>query len=153
MYSIDQIMDMLDSNNPVSIQEKAVKLAQEIKSINVFLQPANPGNTKNVWENCAKVLASKEDELLLPYTINLLEWLQDLNWPGALIILERLKNFTASEIFIFSVESCVKRAKACNDQIWLDYLSELLDNENLKVKISGDTLDELKKHYNNWGAS
>lgn len=151
MYSIDQIMDMLDSGNPIAVQKKGIKLGKRIQSINVFLQPANPGHIKNVWENCARILASKDDETLLPYTTQLLEWLQDLNWPGALIVLDRLKKFAVSDRFVFSVKECVKMAASCNDQIWLDYLSELLDNEPLKAKLSDEILTILKKHYQNWG--
>ena len=151
MFDIDEIMTMLDWNNSEEVQNKGIELAGEIKSINVFLQPLHPGFNKNVWDNCAKILASKEDEILLPYTGQLLEWLQDLNWPGALIILDRLKSFAASDLFIFSVRECVKTAVACNEQIWLDYLSELLDNESLKAKLSEEILAVLKTHYQNWG--
>lgn len=153
MHSIDKIMDMLDSGNPKAIQAKGIEYGLKIKSINVFLLPMNPGHVKNVWENCARILASKEDELLLPYTPQLFEWLRDLNWPGALIILERLKKMSASVNFIFNVESCIKQAVACDEQIWLDYLSELLDNEPLNEKLSEESLAVLRKHYKNWGES
>ena len=147
MYDIDKIMEMLDWNNSSEIQNRGVELAKNVKSINVFLQPLHPGCNKNVWENCAKILASKDDKTLLPYTDQMLEWLQDLNWPGALIILRRLKNFSASDEFVFAVEECVKMAVACDEQIWLDYLSELLDNEPLKAKLPDEILTILKKHY------
>jgi hypothetical protein len=151
MYDIDKIMDMLDSGNPVEIQEQGIELGKRIHSINVFLQPENPGHKKNVWRNCAKILASKEDELLITYTKYLLEWLQDLNWPGSLEIMERLKSINANGNFVLGVNETVDRATRCNEQIWLDYLSELLDNESLKSKLSEKTIVVLQKHYHNWG--
>lgn len=150
MCNIDEIMTMLDWNNELEEQKKGIELAKSIKNINVFLQPLHPNTNKNVWDNCAKVLASKEDKVLLPYTTALLEWLQDLNWPGALVILERLKHYKASDSFVLFVTECINRAIACNEQIWLDNLSELLDNEALKAKLSDSTLVVLQKHYHNW---
>lgn len=34
--------------------------------------------------------------------------------------------------------------------MWLDYLSELLDNDMLISSLSCDTLTLLKEHYHNW---
>lgn len=36
--------------------------------------------------------------------------------------------------------------------IWLDYLSELLENPMILSGLSEETLNLLKKHYHNWGA-
>lgn len=149
MYNIDEIMLMLDWNNSAEEQDKGLRLAANIKSINVFMQPLHPGCNKNVWGNCAKILCEKPDYLLSPYLMQLLEWIEDLNWPGALNILDRLKNYADIKSLCFAVNESTKKAVALNNQIWLGNLCELLDNENLKVKLSGDTLDELKKYYNN----
>ena len=35
--------------------------------------------------------------------------------------------------------------------MWLDYLSELLDNKELKVELPKPIIEELQKHYKNWG--
>jgi hypothetical protein len=151
VYSIDEIMDMLDSANPISIQEIGIELGKKIESINVFFQPANPKHVKNVWGNCAKILVSKPDDILVTYSKQLLEWLQDLNWPGALMILDRLKVFSSNEIFLYVFKKCVEQAVACGENMWLDYLSELLENENLKEELPHDILKELEKRYRNWG--
>lgn len=34
---------------------------------------------------------------------------------------------------------------------WLDYLSELLDNQELKQLLPNKTLEIMQKHYHNWG--
>ena len=80
--NIDEIMDMLDWNNSIEVQEKGIELGGKVRCINVFLQPGHPGHCKNVWDNCAKILSQKSDETLKPYISNLLEWIEDSNWPG-----------------------------------------------------------------------
>lgn len=152
MCNIDEIMDMLDGNNSEAIQQKGIELAKNIKNINVFLQPAYLG--KLVWENCAKILADRSDMDLQPYLPQLLEWLQDLTWPGTLIILERLKIYDEMEMLVFNVECCVKKAVACGtweDLLLLDHISELLDNEKLKAALPRKISEILQKHYHNWG--
>jgi hypothetical protein len=149
MCDIDKIMDMLDWNESLEIQEKGRELAKNIRSINVFLQPGNPGNCKNVWDNCAKILAARSDETLKPYLIDMLEWLEDLNWPGALIILDRLKNYSEVDMLFWALEECVKEATALDKEVWLCNLSELLDNKQLKAMLPKYILEVLQQHYVN----
>ena len=147
MYNIDKIMDMLDCNNSVGVQEKGIELAKNVKCINVFVLPKHPGYNKNVWENCAKILADKTDKILNPYLIKLLEWIKDLNWPGALIIINRLKKFYDTEMLSFAVKECIRIASVTDNHIWLENLSELLDNKKLKEKLPEDVLKILKNYY------
>lgn len=126
MCNIDYIMDLLDWNKSIVDQTKGRELAREVKSINVFLQPCDVKHNKNVWDNCAKILSDRTDEELAPYLIELMEWVQDLNWPGALCILDRLKNFENNKTFNFYLNFCLKRAKALNEDIWLDNLQEII---------------------------
>ncbi len=151
MYDIDRIMDMLDSNNTIKMQEKGIRLAKNIKSINVFILPMHSGYNKNIWENCAKILANKTDEELSPYLTNLLEWTEDLNWPGAIIILERMKKFSKTRELAYNVEEFVNVANTRGEyrEIWLTYLSELLDNKKLREELPKETLDILKTYYYN----
>jgi len=142
-------MDMLDWNNSIEMQQKGIELAKDVKSINVFILPMHPGCNKNVWENCAKILANKTDEVLNPYLTELLEWLQDLTWPGTLIIIERLKKFSETEMLSFSVKESVKIANATNNYIWLKNLAELLDNEKLKANLPIDVSELLNSYYHN----
>ena len=52
------------------------------------------------------------------------------------------------------VENAVKKAKGMqeNGLMWIDYLSELLDNESLEKCLSKATLTCLQQHYHNWAA-
>lgn len=133
MYNIDDIMDMLDWNQNKEEQEKGLKLAKSIKSINVFIQPLDSKHNKNVWENCAKVLSERSDEELKPYIISLLEWLQDMNWPGAFIIFERLKNYKDKENFVWSYCVVMNMAEKLDDEIWKENLIELSEFLNFKL--------------------
>ena len=133
MHNIDDIMDMLDWNQSKEEQEKGLKLAKNIKSINVFIQPLDPKHNKNVWENCAKVLSERSDEELKPYIIPLLEWLQDMNWPGAFIIFERLKNYKDKNNFDWSYYEVMNRAVKLNDEIWKENLIELSKSLNFEL--------------------
>jgi hypothetical protein len=152
VYDIDKIMTMLDWNNTDEVQAKGIEFAEHISSINVFLQPSNPGINKNVWENCAKILARKSDKDLQPYLLNLLLWLEDINWPGAFIIIDRLKSFSG-ELLVDVFSHAVNLAMMdWYSEMWLDYLSGLLDNKELRVLLAPDVLDLLCEHYNNfWG--
>ena len=127
MYNIDEVMDMLDCNNDVEIQEKGIELAKNVKCINVFILPKHSKCNKNVWENCAKVLADRTDKELQPYLIDILLWIEDMNWPGAIIIDDRLKKFHDMKMLSFAIKECVKRASATDNHIWLENLSELMD--------------------------
>ena len=133
MYNIDEVMDMLDCNNDVEIQEKGIELAKNVKCINVFILPEHLECSKNVWENCAKILANRTDKELQPYLIDILLWIEDMNWPGAIIIDDRLKKFHDMKMLSFAIKECVKRASETDNHIWLENLSELMD-DNAKLK-------------------
>ena len=91
MADIDYILDLLDWNRTEEEQAEGLRLARQVKAFNVFLQPCDKKNNKNVWDNCALIVSEKEDSDLFVYLPNLFMWIQDLNWPGAFCIVERLK--------------------------------------------------------------
>ena len=142
---------MLNWDNPEKIRSEGIRLAKEIEDLSLLIQPyADP----SVWECCAEIICEKSDVILEPYLDGLLEWLQDLNLPGALTVLERLKGFSGKMLKQPFVK-CYTRATALNNQeglMWVDYLSELLDNNELKAELSNETIKRLQKHYHNWGA-
>lgn len=139
-YSIDEIYALFmwdsqlsDDENNAKVQ-KGIDAAKQIQNLFPFMQPivVPPEKSKLVWEPCARVIAARSDEELLPYMFMLLEWLQDLNWPGALIIYERLKEipFTSIE---FAYKHAHIKAEQTNDTCWLGYLEDLyadmIDNQ------------------------
>lgn len=118
MVNIDYIMDLLDWNNSIEKQEQGIALAKDVKCINVFLQPCSKNYNKNVWDNCAKILSARSNEELSPYMIELMEWLQDMNWPGAFCIFDRLKGMVNEQLFQYSYTICLKCARALDDETW-----------------------------------
>lgn len=125
MPDIDRIMDMLDWNNPPEVQEEGRRLSRGIRCINVFLQPSHSGHSKNVWDNCATILAERTDQELNPYLDRLFEWLMDMNWPGAFCILDRLKKYGDMDSFPFALNNCIAEAEALKEETWLYTLREL----------------------------
>ena len=151
MIELDEIMRMINWNSDIQTQERGIQLAHQINDLSVFLQPMKYGS-KAVWDNCAKILAERSDDELDPYMVYLLEWLQDINWPGAFTIMNRLKTFSGQKLK-YPFERTVDKAIKLNNEdglMWLDYLSELLDNKELKMKLQRWIVEILKKHYHNW---
>lgn len=125
MNNVDKIMDMLDWNNSKEIQERGRKMASKIGNIDIFLQPISDAYDKNVWGNCAKVLSQKTDAELAPYLVELLEWLQDMNWPGACCILERMKQYKITEVYNIAFRKCMDQALESEDEIWIENLLQI----------------------------
>lgn len=125
MINIDYIMDLLDWNNSIEKQEQGIEMAKDVKCINVFLQPGSRYYGKNVWDNCAKILSARSNEELSPYMIELMEWLQDMNWPGAFCIFNRLKEMKNEQLFQYSYTICLKCARALDDETWESNLKML----------------------------
>lgn len=147
---MNKIYKMLSWKNSFEVQSEGIKLAREINDLSLLVQPpADP----SVWEHCAKILCEKTDAELEPYLDGLLEWLQDLNWPGALTIVERLKTFSGKKLKKPLEKAIIKSNKMYNNEglMWRDYLSELLDNSELVSILPEEILILLKKHYHNWG--
>lgn len=117
------IMEMLDWNRPEIEQEQGIEFAKKVEDIRVFLQPCGEKYNKNVWDNCAKVLSSKTDRELDPYLTELLEWLQDMNWPGAFCVLDRLNAYEDNLGYRSAYELCVRRAQKEKDEVWENNLS------------------------------
>lgn len=125
MNDIDSIMEMLDWNNTEEEQEKGRRFARNIKSYNVFLQPHHNYFGKNVWTNCSMILAEKTDIELRPYLYELFKWLEDINWPGADNILNRLMQYAPDATFYYILEHCIKEALAFEEDSWLIILRNI----------------------------
>ena len=123
---IECIMKMLDWNSSKEIQQKGRKKAEKIKDLNMFIQPADKKYNKNVWENCAIILQDKSDEELGPYLERILEWLQDMNWPGAELILERMLCYKDKKTILKEVKRSIEKATKGKDIVWEETLKKLV---------------------------
>lgn len=122
MRSIEYVYKMLDWNNSEEIQLQGRSLARKYTDLKVFCQPLTDEYNKNVWENCAIILSEKSNEELKPYLTDLLCWLQDMNWPGAVCILNRLQAYCEIDSLDEILEVCFKRAEDDNDENWINNL-------------------------------
>lgn len=113
----------LDWNQPRDVQE-AVKAALKL-GIGNDLSPLMMQNlSKAQWENAAEVLASLEPSRLSPYVPRLLEWLRDMNWPGARRIFETVVK-TPKHAVIPHLAIAISKAREEADGDWLDALRAL----------------------------
>ncbi len=130
MLDIDQIFEMLSSYSNEGDQSKGIEEAKKIRNLSVLIQPME---SKSLWENCAKVLATKSDELLDPYLVPLFEWLQDMNWPGADIIYNRLKIMPATYLEVpFQISLSI--ADKNNDKPWKEALLDFKEESTIISK-------------------
>lgn len=146
---IDELFDMLSWNSDEVTQRRGIELAKQVQCYSVFLQPHGLKHSKDVWENCAKILSEYPDEILKYCSLGMLEWLEDLNWPGAEIILDRLIKFADTSLLSIFIVHCVKEALACDQQSWLGNMSALLENESLKMNLPKDIYNVLYDRHNN----
>lgn len=128
MVDILEILDMIDWSMPAETQSKGIFLASKFENIVPFIQPLTPKHNKNVWENCAAIISQKSDEEIKPYLVELLEWLQDMNWPGAFCILDRLRKYSDNNTILEAINTCIEKAKENGDDIWNSNLHLLFDN-------------------------
>ena len=124
---INELFEMLNWNNDEKIQKRGIEEGKKVKHISAFFQTGD----KNIWENCAKIIASHSDEELKIYLEKAFEWLQDANWPGYDIIYNRIKIMPA-EMIINEYRKALEDAQKLEDEMWLIYLSELADEKECK---------------------
>ena len=147
MFNISSIFMKLNWNNNQKIQEEGIKEGKKIKYLSVFFQPED----KNIWENCARIIVSKSDIELKTYLFKLFEWLQDANWPGYNIILDRLKKMPF-DFILSDYENAIDIAFKLGDEMWLYWLNQLIyNNDNYKILDSKykKILNKNKKNIEN----
>lgn len=119
MANMNQVFHMLSWDRDEKTQQEGMREAQKIEYLSVLFQPIE---SKSVWENCAKVLAGKRDEELELYLFDMFRWLQDMNWPGAEIIYDRLLAMPA-DMLAWRFQRSLADAVALKDSPWIDSLS------------------------------
>lgn len=122
---IDTIFSMLKSSNDKQTQSKGIEEAKKVKQISVFFMPKG---RKEIWENCARIISEKSDAELEIYLYDMFVWLQDMCWPGADIIYDRLKKMT-SEHKKHMFDYCLNIAKKTNDKPWEESLLSFMKDQ------------------------
>lgn len=131
---INKIFHMIDANNSIETQMKGIEEGKKVKNISVFFQPKE---NKGVWDNCARIIASHTDEELRPYLPLALEWFEDANWPGYIIIRDRLRKMKADCIYE-EYSKAIRYTYQIQDWLWMYWLSELLTIPGLREKLNAE---------------
>ena len=128
--NLDEIYDLFIwdasySEEYAAREARGIAEASKLRNLYPFIQPIvlPPDKSKSVWEPCAKVIAMRSDEELQPYLHLLFKWLQDLNWPGAEIIFDRLAKMPLARIvdaLVFAKHSALRN----DDTGWMRVLEE-----------------------------
>ena len=146
MTDIDRIMYLIDWKRSPNEQREGIFLARDVVCISAFFQPVGPGYSKSVWENCATIICERSDEELLPYILNMILWIQDLNWPGAAQIQQRLIAFRNVSRLALVLNSIVPALEKLEETSWLQFISDLLSNQELGQVINNSTREILAKY-------
>jgi len=146
MNQIKEVFELFDWNNSEEDQAAGIAIAKQLDDFSQLFQPLTDRYNKNVWDNCALVLSSKTDEQLSPFAMQLFEWTADLNWPGAVIILERIKKIFCGDAFLSAAIASVRQAEAEDDTSWKWWLSELLESEFFSNSLPEDILILLRNY-------
>ena len=138
--TIDEIYDLFiwDGNYSDEEYKRREKMGIDecvkLKNLFPFIQPiiVPPEKSKSVWESCAKVISLKTNNEIEPFLCVLFEWLQDMNWPGAYIIFDRLSEIPYSTLEL-SLNFSIEQAKRGNDELWSmaleDFKKKVLNNK------------------------
>lgn len=147
--NIKIIYNMLKWKNTPETIEEGKRSAREVKDLSLLIMPAAE---PSVWEYCAVILSEKDDAELTPYLDRLFEWISDLNLPGAMTISERLARFDGEVLEDAFIASYNKAAEIDGHEGLrrIDYLSDFLDNADLRNILPNDIVDVLRQHYHNW---
>lgn len=126
---LDQLLDNLSWNRPIEVQNRAIEEILKFKPLDytLLIMP----KAKSCWENAAKILRKSD----LPHTreivMGLLEWLQDLNWPGAQIVIEILESINKITLIPF-IEETLKKAALDGDYVWIYWIKYLTERLGIK---------------------
>ena len=126
--NIDTIFRMLDEKNAIEEQEEGLRLASRIQCLSIFIMPISKDVTMSVWNNCAKLLASKSDEELSPILSRLFDWIEDSTLPGALLIAKRLHCYERNEQFNRILRFKMKIAEKLGYSDYIHDLHQLVTN-------------------------
>jgi len=143
MKSIEQEIENLDWNIDKRLQIKAIKELEKIDDRDIGLL-IMPRIGKRVWENASKVFLGMDRNRIERIFPLLFEWLMDLNWPGALNIIEVLSNVPADTLLPIIKEKLLEAEKDKDFQ-WIGGMKRLVDNivKKNKAAFIDDEIERL----------
>lgn len=140
MKSIDEIMFLISWERSEVEQAEGINSAEDMQCIKTFFLPMGKNGGKKVWENCAVIISRRHDEELIPYIMDMLCWIEDLNWPGAEIILQRLIQMSGVQELTLAIDDIVPILVQQKKRSWLLSIYELVSKGEMTGGIKIDTL-------------
>jgi len=147
-HQAEILEDLAWDNAPSQIKAGFISALQEAEHSYLI----RPTEYVRSWENASIVFLMLSDTEIEQYLLDLLNWLKDLNWPGAEFILKRLQR-VSSDLLCVPLENAAKLASASHDEQWLAWISILIANSNMINLLNADTISLLKPfalEYWNW---
>ncbi len=132
MKDTRQLIKDLNWNNSDEMQQTAIKELSDLDGEDIILmaKQSNDLCSKPCWHNAALVLKNigyPRNKVALPY---LMEWFQDLNWPGVVTIIELLKEIDLKVLLPY-IEKASSKAIQEKDECWAFGLIHLI--KELKI--------------------
>lgn len=131
---INEILEMISWDNSEDVQRCGIERAKNLNDISDFIQPITPQYHKNVWGNCAIIVSASDNKTIEPFLFELLEWVQDTNWPGAMTIYNRLLS-VPREMLMIPYNKALQESRNTHDQLWEEILVDFMKDYESKHKI------------------
>ncbi|CTQ62089.1 DUF5071 domain-containing protein [Roseibium album] len=113
----------LDWKQPKEVQASAKESIR--RKIGDDLSPLMIQNLrKTQWENAAEILEGLEPSKVVQFVPDLLEWLKDMNWPGADRVKKICLNFEKHEL-LPDIDAKISKAREDTDEDWVEALLSL----------------------------
>lgn len=141
------ILQNMHWNKAEKVQKNAIQEAMNCKDISFLFQPIN---FSSAWENCAVAICSIDDDRLEKHLKEMFEWLQDINWPGALTIVKRLYHFNKKTVSSYYKEAVEKSLTSEYDG-WTDYLSVFIKKKLFSSALNESQIKLLEHCYEDFG--
>lgn len=128
----NRLIDDLDWDATPEEAENAIEKLVNLDDDKLYLL-LQPRCDKRYWDTAAIVISKigyPRIESIIP---GLLRWLQDMNWPGALKIVETLQKVDKN-VLIYYIEQALLKAKSTDDTLWITWIKEELI-EPMKIGI------------------
>lgn len=124
------IINELEKGNSAEVVAKMIlNSIDEYSIVELIL----PDGRKELYESCAKVISCLPVDTVSKYSSELLEWFQDLNWPGVNTVYEALKRLPAEKIKS-ALSEALQHARDTGDEEWIynmnEQFSDMLTNKD-----------------------
>ena len=112
--ALDELKNALKAGNIVSVTEEICMHVEKYDLEGLIL----PARCKPIYPFCATIISCAPRGYIEYHAADLMEWFQDLNWPGADIIADVLRSLP-KRVLDDALEKARHRAELNNDEEWL----------------------------------